>query len=90
MRRDSLGGQNSHRRVSGARSSRALSAIFKRLRDADCAIHWLKYEIRCTQVREWWGTRFDRKLKQLNEQLAKLDAKRKALRHERKQYHIAV
>jgi len=45
LTKDSLGGQNSHRRMSGARSSRALSTIFKRLRATDRQISKLDKQL---------------------------------------------
>lgn len=81
LRRDSLGGQNSHRRVSGARSSRALSTIFKQLRNADRRIaeldRWLAFE---TCNNRFWNCRATK----LKQQRDKWDAKRKQLRARRK------
>ena len=75
--RDSLGGQNSHRRVNGARSSRALSTIFKKLRGLDREISILDYRLRT------WGSRYDPKT---HARRAELDTKRKAVRMVRKGY----
>lgn len=87
LRRDSLGGQNSHRRVSGARSIRALSAIFKQLRNADRRIaeldRWLAFE---TCNNRFWNCRATK----LKQQRDKWDAKRKQLRARRKSANAKV
>lgn len=72
--RDSLGGQNSYRRVSGARSSRALSTIFKQLQKIDRKISKLDHSIRLCP----WSKG------KLKRQREILDAKRKEIRHKRK------
>lgn len=75
--RDSLGGQNSHGRVSGARSSRALSAIFKKLQKIDRDLRAIDLRIKI------WGSPNNQKLLLKRK---KLDEKRKNLRMKRKRY----
>ena len=79
LSRDSLGGQNSHRRVNGARSSRALSTIFKRLRRLDREIAAIDRYIR-THL-GWVQT-----TPKMTERRKKLDAERREVRHQRKGY----
>ena len=76
--RDSLGGQNNRGRPSGARSSRALSSIFKQLQSLDREITELD-----KQKYVWWSERIAARQSKLR---GKLDAKRKLLRAKRKQY----
>lgn len=81
----SLGGQNSHGRMSSARSSRALpTTLFKRLRILDRQIgeidrewRWKLYGLGLTMDKHYW------KQAQRREEL---DAKRKTIRAMRKQY----
>ena len=81
--RDSLGGQNSHGIVSGARSSRALSTIFKKLRKCDREIQTLDGYI----FFETMGGRFATKRSvKLKTQRKAWDEKRRELRNERKRY----
>ena len=77
LSRDSLGGQNSHRRVNGARSSRALSTIFKRLQKLDREIAAIDWHIR---IYGGWGKRDPAVIARR----AKLDAERREVRHQRK------
>jgi hypothetical protein len=72
---DSLGGQNSPGRGSGARSSRAHSTLFKTLRKLDHNITSLDKSISIA-----WGVN----LRRLQSQRAELDAKRKEVRAKRK------
>ena len=81
LTRDSLGGQNSHRRVSGARSSRALSTIFKSLRDVDRTIGLMDRMV--IMKGEQWVRDFCPKF---NARRDKLDQRRKILRLKRKGY----
>lgn len=84
--KNSLGGQNNHGRMSGARSSRASSTIFKKLQKLDREISRLQERLIFT------GTfRFDfgkHRNKKLEEQIKKLDLKRKEVRLERKKYKV--
>lgn len=90
--RDSLGGQNSPRRRSGARSSRALSTIFKKLQKLDRQIaeldsHWMVsleqrliaggYALSKDSNKRYWNNRDKR---------SKLDHQRKELRAQRKAF----
>ena len=83
--KNSLGGKNNHGRMSGARSSRASSTIFKKLQKLDRQISRLQ-----NQLYPFFGTFFfDYKKhtnKKLEEQIKKLDLKRKEVRLERKKY----
>ena len=81
LTRDSLGGQNSHRRVSSARSSRALSTIFKSLRDVDRKIGIMDRMV--IMKGEQWVRDFCPKF---NSRRDKLDQRRKILRLKRKGY----
>ena len=79
LTRDSLGGQNSHRRVSGARSSRALSTIFKRLRKLDRKISEIDKKIaywRYVNTKQWPCDFYAKRVT--------LDLQRKNTRSERK------
>jgi hypothetical protein len=75
--RDSLSGQNSQGRLSGARSSRALSTIFKKLRKLDREIGAIDRQ--CPK----WLRQFDPKVISRRE---KLDQKRIEIRLKRKEY----
>lgn len=76
--RDSLGGQNSNRRISGARSSRALSTIFQKLRKLDSRITKLDQ-----QISGWFIVNSENSLIKKRKEL---DMKRKQLRLQRKGY----
>ena len=80
--KNSLGGQNNHGRMSGARSSRASSTIFKKLQKLDREIHFLKAR---RSIANYYilGKSF---IKKTEEKLEKLDMKRKEVRIERKKY----
>ena len=77
--KNSLGGQNNHGRMSGARSSRASSTIFNKLRKLDREISALDKRINgfC-----WRDDTF-----KINQKRRDLDNKRKFIRNARK--HIA-
>ena len=80
--KNSLSGQNSHGRMSGARSSRASLTIFKKLQKLDREISFLK--ARCSLANYYiLGKAF---IKKTEERIEKLDSKRKAARLERKKY----
>ena len=82
--KNSLGGQNNHGRMSSARSSRASSTIFKKLQKLDREISRLQEQVISTGA-----FRFDfgkHRNKKLEEQIKKLDLKRKEVRLERKKY----
>ena len=74
---NSLSGQNSQGRLSGARSSRASSTIFYKLRELDRKIQEWKNELRF---------RFGARAQYAQRQIDKLDKKRKELRNKRKQF----
>lgn len=80
----SLGGQNNHGRMSGARSSRASSTIFKSLQKLDREIAKLR-----NKLNPFAALYLDFKKhhnKKIVEKIEKLDTKRKAVRLERKKY----
>ena len=80
----SLGGQNNHGRMSGARSSRASSTIFKKLQKLDKEIARLR-----NRLDPFASLHFDFKKhynKKIVENIEKLDLKRKAVRLEKKKY----
>ena len=82
--KNSLGGQNNHGRMSGARSSRASSTIFKKLQKLDREISRLQ-----NRINPFGAYSFDfgkHRFMKLEEQIKKLDLKRKAVRLERKKY----
>lgn len=78
----SLGGKNNHGRMSGARSSRASSTLFKKLQKLDREISFLKAR---RSIASYYilGKVFAKKTE---ERIKKLDLKRKAIRLERKKY----
>ena len=82
--KSSLGGKNNHGRMSGARSSRASSTIFKKLQKLDRQISKLR-----DQLDPFGAFNFDYKkykIMKIVEQIKKLDLKRKEVRLERKKY----
>lgn len=82
--KNSLSGQNSHGRMSGARSSRASLTNFKKLQKLDREISFLK--ARCNLSNYYiLGQAF---IKKTEERIEKLDFKRKAVRLERKKYKL--
>ena len=83
----SLGGQSDTGRRNSARSSRASSTIFKKLRKLDSEIGKLKYQIRFGEghtIALRGNTFLVKTLKRINE----LDERRKVVRAERKSFHI--
>jgi len=80
----SLGGENSRRRTSGTRSSRVLSTIFKKLQKLDREITKLYKMI--TPFGDFDFGFEKHRNKKLEEQIKKLDMKRKEVRMERKKY----
>lgn len=81
--KDSLGGQNSKRRLSGARSSRALCTIFKKLRAADRRITELDKQINFLTCSGHFPSKRADKLKLL---ISAWDLKRRYIREIRKSY----
>jgi len=81
---DSLRGQNSGGRVSGTRSSRVLSRIFKQLRNADRRISELDRQIHYSTVGLSWYC--EANLGRLKSRRDKWDQRRKAIRLKRKGY----
>jgi len=82
----SLGGQNNHGRMSGTRSSRVLSTIFKKLQKLDREISILQ-----NRINPFGNFNFGfgkHQNKKLEEQIKKLDLKRKEVRIERKKYNL--
>ena len=81
--RGSLGGQNSDRRISSARSSRALSTIFKKLRELDRKISEIDNNWKvCCGI----GWNFNTP-KEIIKKRSELDARRKEIRLKRKAYN---
>lgn len=80
--KNSLSGQNSHGRMSGARSSRASLTNFKKLQKLDREISRLQNTINPFSV---YSFNFR---KHIEEQIKKLDMKRKEVRLERKKYKV--
>jgi len=81
--RNSLGGKNMDGRITGARSSRASSTIFKKLKKLDREITEIDNKLRYVNMLryETWLSPDVKKLKQRRE---KLDQKRKKTRALRK------
>ena len=82
--KNSLSGQNSHGRMSGARSSRASLTNFKKLQKLDREISRLQNRINPSELIIWISEKH--RNKKLEEQIKKLDMKRKEVRLERKKY----
>jgi hypothetical protein len=82
----SLGGQNNHGRMSGTRSSRVLSTIFKKLQKLDREIS--KLQNRITPFGDFDFGFEKHRNKKLEQQIKKLDLKRKEVRIERKKYNL--
>lgn len=81
--RGSLGGQNSHRRVSGARSSRALSTLFRQLRTCDRKVAELDKRLGfVTGGHRFWNA----EATAIRKRLEHWEEKRKATRLKRKGY----
>ena len=78
----SLGGKNNPRRGSGARSSRASSTIFYKLRELD-----KKIRIKDIQIQMWINMGSSKSsIKKLQQQRIVLDEKRRQTRLKRKKY----
>jgi hypothetical protein len=85
--KNSLGlGKNNHGRMSGTRSSRVLSTIFKKLQKLDREISRLQNRI--TPFGDFNFGFGKHRNKKLEEQIKKLDLKRKEVRLERKKYKV--
>ena len=85
----SLGGKNNHGRMSGARSSRASSTLFKKLQKLDREISKLETILRSQLNPFGYFCNFDykeHKNKKIVEKIKNLDLKRKEVRLERKKY----
>ena len=80
----SLGGENSRRRTSGTRSSRASSTIFKKLQKLDREITKLYKMITPFSIRYFDFGKYPNK--KIMDKIKKLDLKRKEVRLERKRY----
>jgi hypothetical protein len=83
--KNSLGGQNNHGRMSGARSSRASSTIFKKLQKLDRQISNLEKILYPFGPYKFGFGKSENK--KLEEKIKKLDLKRKKVRLERKKYY---
>jgi len=84
--KNSLGGQNNHGRMSGARSSRASSTIFKKLQKLDRDISRLQ-----NRITPFGDFNFDfgkYPNKKIMDKIKKLDMQRKEVRLERKKYNL--
>lgn len=81
----SLGGKNNHGRMSGARSSRASSTIFKKLQKLDREISKLQNQSNLFGIRYFNFGKYSNK--KIIEKIKNLDIKRKAVRLERKKYN---
>ncbi len=82
--KNSLGGQNNHGRMSGARSSRASSTIFKKLQKLDRQISKLQNQIKPSGAFNFYFG--STKYKEIEKRIKELDLKRKEVRLERKRY----
>jgi len=82
--KNSLGGQNNHGRMSGARSSRASSTIFKKLQKLDREISKLYKIIYPFSIRQFNFEKYPNK--KIMDKIKKLDMQRKEARMERKKY----
>jgi len=82
--KNSLSGKNNHGRMSGARSSRASSTIFKKLQKLDREISILQNRI--TPFGDFNFGFGKHRNKKIEEQIKRLDLKRKQVRLERKNY----
>ena len=80
----SLGGQNNHGRMSGARSSRASSTIFKSLQKLDREIAELRNKLDPFALLYLDFKKHHNK--KIREKIEKLDTKRREVRLERKKY----
>ena len=84
--KNSLGGKNNHGRMSGARSSRASSTIFKKLQKLDKEITRLYKMITPFSIRYFDFGKYPNK--KIMDKIKKLDMQRKEVRLERKKYEI--
>ena len=84
--KNSLGGKNNHGRMSGARSSRASSTIFKKLQKLDKEITRLYKMITPFSIRYFDFGKYPNK--KIMDKIQKLDMKRKEVRLERKKYKL--
>lgn len=84
--KNSLGGQNNHGRMSGARSSRASSTIFKKLQKLDREITKLYKMITPFSIRYFDFGKYPHK--KIMDKIKKLDMQRKEIRLERKKYNL--
>lgn len=82
----SLGGQNNHGRMSGARSSRASSTNFKKLQKLDREITKLYKIITPFSIRYFDFGKYPNK--KIMDKIKKLDMQRKEVRLERKKYIV--
>ena len=82
--KNSLGGKNNHGRISGARSSRASSTIFKKLQKLDREITRLYKMITPFSIRYFDFGKYPNK--KIMDKIQKLDMQRKEVRLERKKY----
>ena len=82
--KNSLGGKNNHGRMSGARSSRASSTIFKKLQKLDREITKLYKMITPFSIRYFDFGKYPNK--KIMDKIKKLDMQRKEVRLERKKY----
>ena len=84
--KNSLGGKNNHGRMSGARSSRASSTIFKKLQKLDREIGELQKRNAFLGIAESYINTMGTEDKNHLKKIKKLDLKRKEVRIERKKY----
>ncbi len=82
--KNSLSGKNNHGRMSGARSSRASSTIFKKLQKLDREITKLYKMITPFSIRYFDFGKYPNK--KIMDKIKKLDMQRKEVRMERKKY----
>ncbi len=84
--KNSLGGKNNHGRMSGARSSRASSTIFKKLQKLDREIGELRKRNAFLGIAASYINTMGSEYKNHLKKIEKLDMKRKEVRIERKKY----
>ncbi len=84
--KNSLGGKNNHGRMSGARSSRASSTIFKKLQKLDKEITRLYKMITPFSIRYFDFGKYPNK--KIMDKIKKLDMQRKEVRLARKKYNL--
>lgn len=84
--KNSLSGQNSHGRMSGARSSRASLTNFKKLQKLDREITRLYKMITPFSIRYFDFGKYPNK--KIMDKIQKLDLQRKEVRLERKKYKV--